>query len=59
MRNADRILVTKPEGKEPIGWPRHKWEGNIKMNFTEIGFEDVDWVYHAQDQIQWQALWTF
>jgi len=26
------------------------------MNFTEIGFEDVDWVYHAQDQIQWQAL---
>jgi hypothetical protein len=29
--NAYRILVGKPEGKRPIGRPRHRWEDNIKM----------------------------
>jgi hypothetical protein len=35
MRNA-HILVGKPEGKSPLGKPRHKWEGNIKINLWEI-----------------------
>jgi hypothetical protein len=26
-----RILVGKPEGKRPLGRPRHRWEDNIKM----------------------------
>jgi hypothetical protein len=30
-RNAYRILVGKPEGKRPLGRPRHRWEDNIKM----------------------------
>jgi hypothetical protein len=25
-----RVLVRKPEGKRPIGRPRHIWEANIK-----------------------------
>ena len=32
-RNAYRVLVGKPEGKRPLGWPRHRWEDNIKMDF--------------------------
>jgi hypothetical protein len=31
-------LVRKPEGKEPLGRPRHRWEDIIKMdlkNFEE------------------------
>jgi hypothetical protein len=24
------------EGKKPLGRPRSRWEGNIKMNFKEI-----------------------
>jgi hypothetical protein len=30
--NAYRILVRKPEGKRPLGRPRHRWEDNIKMD---------------------------
>jgi hypothetical protein len=29
-RNAYRILVGNPEGKRPLGRPRHKWVDNIK-----------------------------
>jgi hypothetical protein len=28
-RNADKILVRKPEGKRPLGRPRCRWD-NIK-----------------------------
>jgi hypothetical protein len=28
--NAYRILVGNPEGKRPLGRPRHKWVDNIK-----------------------------
>jgi hypothetical protein len=31
-RTACRILLGKPEGKRPLGRPRHKWVDNIKMN---------------------------
>ena len=36
-RNAYRVLVGKPEGKRPLGTPRHRWEDNIKMNLREVG----------------------
>jgi hypothetical protein len=35
-RNAYRILAGKPEGKTPLGRPRHRWVGNIKMDLREI-----------------------
>jgi hypothetical protein len=31
-RGAYRALVGKPEGRGPLGIPRHRWEDNIKMN---------------------------
>jgi hypothetical protein len=43
-RNADRILVGKPEGKRPLGRPRCRWEDNIKMDFREIGWGSMDWI---------------
>ena len=27
-----RVLMGKPEGKRPLGRPRHRWEDNIKMD---------------------------
>jgi hypothetical protein len=30
IRNAQKILVTKPEGIKLLG--RHRWEDNIKMD---------------------------
>jgi hypothetical protein len=55
-RNAYRILVEKLEGKRPLGRPRHRWEGNIKMDFREIGWGGMDWIDLAQDSDQWRAV---
>jgi hypothetical protein len=49
-RNACRILVGKPEGKRPLGRPRHRWVDNIKMDLREIGWGDTDWINLAQDR---------
>jgi hypothetical protein len=31
-RGMYRVLVGKPEGKRPLGRPRHKWEDNVRMD---------------------------
>jgi hypothetical protein len=50
------IGVGKPEGKRPLGRPRHRWVGNIKMDFGEIGWGGVDWIGLARDRDKWRAL---
>ena len=35
-RSIYRGLVGKPEGKRPLGRPRHRWEYNIKMDLQEV-----------------------
>jgi hypothetical protein len=30
--------VGKPEGKRPLGRPRCRWEDNIKIDVTELGW---------------------
>jgi hypothetical protein len=50
MRNAYNILVGKPEGKRPLGRPRHRWEYNNRMYLREIGWEGVDWMHLAQNR---------
>jgi hypothetical protein len=54
--NAYRLLVGKQEGKGPLGRPRCRWVDNIKMDFEEIGWGDVDWICLAQDRDLWWAL---
>jgi hypothetical protein len=49
-RNVYRLLVGKPEGKRPLGGPRRRWIGNIKMDLLEIGLSVVDWIGLAQDR---------
>jgi hypothetical protein len=41
-RNADGILVGKPEGKRPLAIPRRRWVDNIKMDLSEIGWDGLD-----------------
>jgi hypothetical protein len=36
-RNAQRILMGKSEGNNPLGRSRRKWEDNIKMDLRETG----------------------
>ena len=46
----------KPEGKRPLGRPRHRWEDNINMDLQEVGCGDMDWINLAQDRNRWQSL---
>ena len=51
-----RVLVGKPEGKRPLGRPRHRWEDNIKMYIQEVGGSCGDWIELSQDRDRWRAL---
>jgi len=31
-RGVYRVLVGKPDGKTPLGRPKHRWEDNIKID---------------------------
>ena len=55
-RGAYRVLVGKPEGKGPIGRPRHRQEGNIKMDLKEVGCGAMDWIELAHNRDRWRAL---
>jgi hypothetical protein len=51
-RNVYRSLVGKPEGKRLLGKPKRRWEVNIKMDLTEIGWGGMDWTDLTQDRDQ-------
>jgi len=55
-RGIYRVLVGKPEGKNPLGRPRHRWEDNIKMGLQEVGCGGMDWIELDQGRDRWQAL---
>jgi hypothetical protein len=55
-RNEYRLLVGKPEGKRPLGRRRRRWIDDIRMDFGEVGWGDVDWIGLAQDRNRWRAL---
>jgi hypothetical protein len=38
------------EVKRQLGRPRHRWEGNIKLDLQEVGLGVMDWIDLAQDR---------
>jgi hypothetical protein len=55
-RGACRVFVGRPEGKRPLGRPRLRWEDNIKIDLGEIGIDMANWIWLAQDRVQWRAF---
>ena len=49
-RGAYRVLVGKPEGKNPLGRTRRGWENNTKMDLQEVE------IGLAQIRNRWLAL---
>jgi hypothetical protein len=40
-----RFLVGKCGGNRPLGRAEQQWEDNIERNFTQIGFEGVNFIF--------------
>jgi len=55
-RRLYRVLVGEPEGNRPLGRPRRRCVGNIKMDLQEVGRGYMDWIGLAQDRNRWQTL---
>jgi hypothetical protein len=55
-RGVYRGLVGKPEGKIPLGRPKHRCEDNIKLDLQEEGCGGMDWIDLVQDRDRWWAL---
>jgi hypothetical protein len=55
-RGVYRVLLGKPEGRRPLGRPRRRWVGNIRMDLQEVGCEYVDRIGLAQDRYGWRRL---
>ena len=68
MRTGDTYIYThthththtgfwwRPEGKSPLGRPRHGWYCNIKMDLQEVAWVGMDWIDLAQDRDRWWTL---
>jgi len=41
-RGVYRVLLGKPEGRRPLGRPRHRWV-DIRMDLQEVGCGYMDW----------------
>jgi hypothetical protein len=55
-RNAQKILIWKPEGKIQLGRLKHEWEVSIKMDLRKIELMGMDWIQLAQDREEWWSL---
>jgi hypothetical protein len=50
--HAARMGEDEARRKKPLGRPRRRWVGNIKMDLREIGWDGRDWIDLAQDRDQ-------
>jgi hypothetical protein len=55
-RRMYSVLVWKPEGKRPLGRPRRRWEGDVKMDLQEVGCGAMDKIDLSQDRDRGRAL---
>jgi len=44
------------KGEKTVGRPRHRWEDNIRMDLSQIGWDVMDWMHLVQDRDWWRAL---
>jgi hypothetical protein len=55
-RGVHRVLVGKPEGKRPLGRPRHRWEDNIKMDLQKVRCWIMGWIELVRDTDRWRTF---
>jgi hypothetical protein len=55
-RNTQGVLVGTPEGKRLNRRARRRWEGNIKTDLKEIGYEGMQRTDLAHVRCKWPAV---
>jgi hypothetical protein len=50
------IFAGKLEGKRPLRRPRSRWDDNIKMALTVVGWDSMNWIDLAEGRDYWRAL---
>jgi hypothetical protein len=55
-RNEYGLFVGKPEGNRLLGRPKLRWIHNIRMDFVDIGLDELDSIGVTQDRYRWRAL---
>jgi hypothetical protein len=56
MRNAYVSVVNPKQKNLPRERPSRRRENNIKKDFKETGYGDVNWTHLAQDRDHWLIL---
>jgi len=51
-RGVYSVLVGKPEGKRPLGRPRHRWEDDIKMDFSQKNTKHINTVWAERTVVE-------
>jgi hypothetical protein len=54
--NAPSKIFSHPVVPWSLKRPRRRWVDNIKMDFRELEWDNVDWIDLVQDKDQWRAL---
>jgi hypothetical protein len=49
-RNVYRLLIGKPDGRNPLGRPRYRWINNTEMDLLETELGGGDWIGLTQDR---------
>jgi hypothetical protein len=55
-RNVCRVLAGNPDGRRPLGRPRRRWNGYIKLDNREIRWYGMDCIDLNEDIEQWRVL---
>jgi hypothetical protein len=50
------MLIEGSEGKRLLERPGRRWDDDIKLDLSEMGHQDVEWIFLAQDWLQSQVL---
>jgi hypothetical protein len=48
MRNSNTVFCCKNMTRKAFEKPTHRWESNVEMDLTEVGWEGMGWVKLAQ-----------
>ena len=55
-RNIFKILKGKPTGNRPLGRPRGRGEGNIRMDFKNTDINTRNCIDSVQDRDYWRVI---